>query len=96
MRAATAASAAAVRARIRPQSETWGRLERGDEVRVEGKQGRFRFLHVTLGDDDHGPYYVTVYGPLDSGREMMRSFRPESVRIPSQRSLNTQRRRRAA
>lgn len=81
---------AAVDARRKETVESFGPLLPGDEFRVTGRKGVWRFMHVTLADGS-----VQCYGPLRSGREMIRTFRPEAIQVPSTRALNKQRRIRA-
>ena len=85
---------AAVRANAPRTRDHFDRLIPGDEFRVAGKRGLFRFVNATLGSSGHVDH-VTAVGPLGD-RQMFRAFAPDAVRVPSQRALNTQRRRRAA
>lgn len=84
---------AAVHQRRKPESEEFGRLRPGDEFKVVGKRGSFRFLSVTLVAGEPG--WVNAIGPLGQ-RQNMKSIRPDDVKMPSARALNSQRARRVA
>jgi hypothetical protein len=84
---------AAVAARAPKVEKRFDRLIEGDEVRVLGKHGRFRFLNATFASRG-GVDHLTLLGPLGD-RQMMRAIEPCNVKIPSQRALNLQRKRRA-
>jgi hypothetical protein len=90
----TRAVTSAARAGSRPTTEEFGRLRHGDEFKVTGKRGTFRFLNATKGDATGEVAWVTAV-ELGEGRKL-RSFHPSAVKMPSQRALNAQRRRRAA
>ena len=73
--------------------ETWQGLIRGDEVKVTDVPGIFKFVNIEVNPDTEEVLCVTVVGGR-KGRSAMRMFTPERIVVPSEKSLQRQRKNR--
>lgn len=68
--------------------DTFGRLQTGDLFKATGRTGTYRFLSLTL--KDGVDEVINALGPLGP-RQNLKSIRPETVKMPSQKVLDRQR-----
>ena len=76
--------------KCKARTESFGRLLKGDLFTITKENGRFRFLGAV--EEEGTILWIDAFGPIDTGKEQLRSFRPERIQMPSQRRLNTLRR----
>jgi hypothetical protein len=79
-----------VNSRALPRRGTLGRLKLGDEFRIKGRQGLFRFRGVAVNAEGEDQW-VDYYGPLGDHQKCGACF-PDEVVQPSAYSINRQRR----